>query len=223
MSSKSLANQTPSQSYKDLIHLGNNGNGLTNNLSVLYDGDGKPLPISVSSNQVSINMNGGKLESPIINGYFEKINKLGYVKSSITLNLNNFDGFIKVPEVINENEIALDEDPYDAYNQNRWIIVDGKLRLIIRFEYNPAYLNNINTNNEFLYFQQNLIVNNRNTTYNVSVQFENNEYFNVSSKNTNYDLWGSNEHHLYKVYGYIDGNAISNIWVEYAGLMYSPL
>lgn len=221
MSSKSLANQTPSQSYKDLIHLGNNGSGLKSSLSPIYDGDGKELPISLSSNQVEISMNGGKLESPVINGYFEKINKMSYVKSNITLNLNSFEGFIKIPDSINIDEIALDDDPYDAYNEKRWIVIDGKLQLYIKFDYNNSYLNNINTNNEFLYFQQNLIINNINTTYNLEVNFENNSKFNVTTKNTEYNLWGANEHHLYRIYGYIDGNTINNIWAEYMGLMYS--
>jgi hypothetical protein len=59
----SLRDKTPSESFRDLINIGSNYDGLSNNLQNLNDGFGNQIPISISRTTISIDFNGGALTS----------------------------------------------------------------------------------------------------------------------------------------------------------------
>lgn len=61
-----LQNVTPANSYRDLFHLANNGNGLDSVLRQITGGDGTATPILVSQDSLQADMNGGLLSRPTI-------------------------------------------------------------------------------------------------------------------------------------------------------------
>ena len=226
MSSKSLANQTPAQSYKDLLHLGNNGNGLSSNLSPIYDGDGNQLPISISKSQTDINFNGGMLESPIIGGFFEKVKKIAFSRSINVIDITNPDGLLIVPSMIDYDELVGNNDPYDPYDplaQHRWIANDdGSVRLEFSFSYNVNFLSNIDTQNEFLYFSNNILIMN-DCGASARAYFIDSNQINVTTSNTDYLISGYPAGagiHVYKLHAYI-GGGLNSVLVEYSGMVYT--
>jgi len=58
-----LKNKSPSESYKDIITVGDDLNGISSSLRYLQDGSGNPLPISVSNSSLNINFNGGAISN----------------------------------------------------------------------------------------------------------------------------------------------------------------
>ena len=227
MSSKSLANQTPAQSSNDLLHLGNNGNGLSSNLSPIYDGDGNQLPISISKSQTDINFNGGMLESPIIGGFFEKVKKIAFPRSINVIDITNPDGLLIVPSIIDYDELVGNNDPYDPYDplaQHRWIANDdGSVRLEFSFSYNVNFLSNIDTQNEFLYFSNNILIMN-DSSVPARASFIDSNQINVTTSNTDYLISGYPAGagiHVYKLHAYI-GGGLNSVLVEYSGMVWQP-
>ena len=45
-----ISESTPAETYKDLLHLNNSGNGADTTLRALYDGDGNATPLQLSTN-----------------------------------------------------------------------------------------------------------------------------------------------------------------------------
>jgi hypothetical protein len=222
MSSKSLSNQTPSQSYKDLIHTGNSGQGVKDNLSPLYDGSGKELPLSISKNQVSINCNGGSIQSPVINGFYEKFNIASYPRSNFTFNINSPENFIVIPSITDPFEIVPDGDPYDAYSESRWSFgFDGVeyLELKISFIYEPSFLSNFETN-EFMHYQSNLMIMNSGSGYRVLPLFLSTNQIKVTSDVQNNFMWPQSPSiHTYKIDAFIDGKDLKHCYVKYIGML----
>jgi len=221
MSSKSLSNQTPSQSYKDLIHVGNSGQGAKNTLSPLYDGSGKELPISLSQDQLSINCNGGSIQTPVINGFYEKFNIASYPKSNFTFNINSPENLIILPSITDQFEIVPDGDPYDAYSENRWSFgFDGTayLELKINFAYDSSFLSNFGAN-EFMHYQTNLIIMNS-TTDRVQTSFISSSQVKITSDvQNNFMNPGYNSIHTYKIDAFIDGKDLKHCYVKYIGML----
>jgi len=222
MSSKSLSNQTPSQSYKDLIHIGNSGQGVKNTLSPLYDGSGKELPINVSQDQLSINCNGGSIQTPVINGFYEKFNIASYPKSNFTFNINSPENLIILPSITDPFEIVPDGDPYDAYSENRWSFgFDGTeyLELKIKFAYDPSFLSNFGAN-EFMHYQTNLMIINSTSSYRTLTSFISSSQVKVTSDIQYNAMWpGSSSIHTYKIDAFIDGKDLKHCYVKYIGML----
>lgn len=221
MSSKSLSNQTPSQSYKDLIHTGNSGQGIKDNLSPLYDGAGKELPISISKEQISINCNGGSIRSPVINGFYEKFNIAFYPRSDFTFNINLPENLIIIPYDTNPSDVIPDGDPYDAYSENRWTFgFDGAvyLELKIKFIYETSFLSNFEAN-EFMHYQSNLMIMNPSANR-VLPSFISSSQINVTNDIQNNIIAPEIASiHTYKIDAFIDGKDLKHCYVKYIGLL----
>jgi hypothetical protein len=222
MSSKSLANQTPSQSYKDLIHTGNSGQGAKNTLSPLYDGSGKELPISVSRDQLSINCNGGSIQTPVINGFYEKFNIASYPKSNFTFNINSPENLIILHSNLDHSEMVPDGDPYDAYSENRWSFGHEQgsayLELKIKFAYNPSFLSNFGAN-EFMHYQTNLMIINLYAARTLT-SFVSSSQVKVTSDFQNNMMGSSSDSiHTYKIDAFIDGKDLKHCYVKYIGVL----
>lgn len=50
----SLSGLQPKQTFGDLLHMGNNGNGLGEAPGQIYDGSGKPVPMRVSNTSIAL-------------------------------------------------------------------------------------------------------------------------------------------------------------------------
>ena len=59
----SLTNKTPSESFRDLINIGSNYGGISEDLQNFTDGFGNQIPIKVSKTSLEIDFNGGELTS----------------------------------------------------------------------------------------------------------------------------------------------------------------
>lgn len=94
-----LEHATPSDTYKDLFRLANNGVGLDTTLRNIVGGNGIPTGIFVSSNRVQVNMNYGVLRRPVIRDGSSLYFNLGDVTSfespagTIEIDLESADVF----------------------------------------------------------------------------------------------------------------------------------
>jgi len=83
----SLKDKTPSESYKDILNIGSEYQGLTNYIQYFNDGSGNQLPIGASSSSIDINFNGGAITNHSIRGSVCKNYSLVRAAHSDVLNL----------------------------------------------------------------------------------------------------------------------------------------
>jgi len=67
--SKTLAKRTPGSSYKDLLHIGNNGDGIDDTSSInVFDGKGTWTGISLSREQINLDLGQGRMQNALLGG-----------------------------------------------------------------------------------------------------------------------------------------------------------
>jgi len=67
--SKTLAKRTPGSSYKDLLHIGNNGGGIDDtSLINVFDGKGTWTGISLSREQINLDLGQGRIQNALLGG-----------------------------------------------------------------------------------------------------------------------------------------------------------
>lgn len=93
--SKTLAKRTPGSSYKDLLHIGNNGNGIDDTSPVnVFDGKGTWTGISLSRDQINLDLGSGRMQNALLGGSRFSIQKeVVYDHSDVFLNLHEHSFF----------------------------------------------------------------------------------------------------------------------------------
>ncbi|MAG37995.1 hypothetical protein CMI45_01240 [Candidatus Pacearchaeota archaeon] len=93
--SKTLAKRTPGSSYKDLLHIGNNGNGIDDTSPInIFDGKGTWTGISLSREQINLDLGGGRMQNALLGGSRFSIQKeVVYDHSDVFLNLHEHSFF----------------------------------------------------------------------------------------------------------------------------------
>ncbi|MAG27483.1 hypothetical protein CMI47_18270 [Candidatus Pacearchaeota archaeon] len=90
--SKSLKNRTPGSSYKDLLHIGNNGEGIDDTSPVnIFDGKGTWSGISLSRNQINLDLGHGVMQNALLGGTRFSLEKQSvYDHSDVFFNMHEF-------------------------------------------------------------------------------------------------------------------------------------
>lgn len=88
--SKSLKNRTPGSSYRDLLHIGNNGEGIDDYSPVnIFDGKGTWSGISLSRDQINLDLGHGVMQNALLGGTrFTLERKVVYDHSDIFFNMH---------------------------------------------------------------------------------------------------------------------------------------
>jgi|TARA_Y100000034_G_scaffold131463_2_gene192252 hypothetical protein len=67
--SKSLRGRTPGNSYKDILHIGNNGSGVDDTSPIhIFDGNGTWTGISLSKEEINLDLGNGRLRNAVLSG-----------------------------------------------------------------------------------------------------------------------------------------------------------
>lgn len=72
-----IGNKTPAQLHNDLFAFNNNNEGVDGVLRPVYSGNGTPLPIEISIDQVAIDFNKGAITRPIIDSSHMRLTDIG--------------------------------------------------------------------------------------------------------------------------------------------------
>jgi len=66
---KSLGKRTPGNSYKDILHIGNNGEGISDTSPInIFDGKGTWSGISLSRDEINLDLGHGRLQNALLGG-----------------------------------------------------------------------------------------------------------------------------------------------------------
>lgn len=90
--SDSLRSVTPANSYKDIIHLNNSGDGADSTSRNMFDGDGNQLPLQLSTTKVEGDWGDGLLDNVVLRDYKKRFNDIGTVSTTtlqVGLNAGN--------------------------------------------------------------------------------------------------------------------------------------
>jgi len=89
--SKSLKNRTPGSSYKDILHIGNNGSGIDDTSPVnIFDGKGTWSGISLSRDQINLDLGHGVMQNALLGGTrFSLEREVVYDNSDVFFNMHN--------------------------------------------------------------------------------------------------------------------------------------
>jgi len=93
--SKTLKKRTPGNSYKDILHIGNNGGGIDDTSPInVFDGKGTWSGISLSKDEINLDLGYGRMKNALLGGTrFSMQKEVVYDHSDIFINLHNFSYF----------------------------------------------------------------------------------------------------------------------------------
>jgi len=88
--SKTLKKRTPGNSYKDILHIGNNGEGIDDTSPVnIFDGKGTWSGISLSRSEINLDLGEGRMTGALLGGTrFTSQKETVYDHSDIFINLH---------------------------------------------------------------------------------------------------------------------------------------
>ena len=77
-----ISESTPAETYKDLLHLNNSGNGADTTLRALYNGDGNATPLQLSTNKVAFDAGDGVLDNVVLTDVKQTYNDKGGINTA---------------------------------------------------------------------------------------------------------------------------------------------
>lgn len=109
-----LSEATPGGSYKDILFLNNNNNGITSETVDICDGLGNNFGLSISENSFSINSDKINIQDPIFGSTHESVYELNIVDTQSEYYVDN----------LNSNHILINRESLSPISLNAKITID---------------------------------------------------------------------------------------------------